>query len=274
MAFSSDVLTLETTDHVATLWLDRPDQLNAFGPAFWSDVPEAMREVSTDAATRAVIIAARGRAFTSGLDLRAMADLLLGTDDERAGVEQQQKIYAEIKRMQAAISAVAQCPKPVIAAVHGYCLGAGLDLITACDVRLAASDVVFSVRETRMAIVADLGTLQRLTPIVGPGHAAELIYTGSDIDAERAWRIGLVNDVHASTEALHEAALAMARRIAANSPLAVQGAKAVVQAGAGRSVDEALDYVALWNTAFLRSDDLAEALAAFKEQRPPHFQGR
>lgn len=272
MAFSSEVLTLDRRDGIATCWLDRPDQLNAFGPAFWNDLPAAMEVCAHDETVRAMVIAGRGRAFSSGIDVKALAGLLVEREDE-AVVQQRRRLYREIKHMQAALTAVAACPKPVLAAVHGYCLGAGVDLVTACDIRLAAADALFSVRETKMAIVADLGTLQRLTPIVGPGHAAELVYTGADIDAERARRIGLVNDVYADVERLHEAAHTMAHRIARNSPLAVQGAKAVLQAGEGRTVDEALDYVALWNAAFLPSNDLEEALVAFQDKRPPVFTG-
>jgi enoyl-CoA hydratase len=162
---------------------------------------------------------------------------------------------------------------PVVAAVHGYCLGGGVDLVTACDIRLAAEGAVFSVRETRMAMVADVGTLQRLPRLVAPGHVAELVYTGRDIDAARACAIGLVNAVHPDVDALHAAARALADEIAANSPLAVRGAKAVLRAGEGHSVGQGLDHVALWNSAFMESDDLGEAVSAFLEKRPPNFRG-
>ena len=177
--------------------------------------------------------------------------------------------------MQGAISSLAHLPVPVIAGVGGYCLGGGVDLVTACDIRLAAADAVFSVRETRMAIVADLGTLQRLPRIVGPAHAAELIYTGVDIDAARAAEIGLVNRVTGATAAnAVTAAQELAATIAGNSPLAVRGSKAVLQANDGRTVDEGLDFVARWSTLFLESDDLREALSAFLERRPPNYSGQ
>ncbi len=154
-----------------------------------------------------------------------------------------------------------------------HCIGGGMDLITACDMRLASADATFSVRETKIAIVADLGTLQRLPAIIPQGHVAELAFTGKDIAAERARQIGLVNDVYPDAEALLEAAHALAREIAANSPLAVQGAKAVLRAGEGRIIEEALDYVALWNASFLHSNDLTEAVTAFMEKRTPVFKG-
>jgi enoyl-CoA hydratase len=162
----------------------------------------------------------------------------------------------------------------VIAAVHGYCIGGGVDLIAACDIRLASADAVFSVRETKIAIVADLGSLQRLPRIISMGHVAELAYTGKDVTADRARQMGLVNDVQADHESTLKAAAEMAAEIAANSPLAVQGTKAVLAAGEGRSVAEGLEYVAAWNAAFLPSEDLLEAMSAFVEKRPPTFSGQ
>jgi enoyl-CoA hydratase len=179
-----------------------------------------------------------------------------------------------ILRMQRSITAVADCPKPVVAAVHGYCIGGGVDLASACDIRLASADAVFSVRETRVAIVADLGSLQRLPHIIGKGHVAELAFTGKDITATRAKEIGLVNDVLPDADAVLAAARRLAAEIADNSPLAVQGTKAVLTACEDRSVAEGLDYVATWNAGFLGSDDLAEAMTAFMEKRAPQFRGR
>jgi enoyl-CoA hydratase len=264
MALQSDVLTVERDGFVATLWLDDPDRRNAMGAAFWSDLPVVMAELGTDPEVRAVVLAAKGKHFTAGIDLGMLAS---GTDDNRS-------FLAMVTRLQASITSVADCPKPVIAAVHGACIGGGIDLITACDVRLASTDAVFSVRETKMAIVADVGTLQRLPRVIGAGHAAELIYTGKDVDAARAKEIGLVNDVLADHEAVVKAARAMAAEIAANSPLAVQGSKAILRRGADLTVAQGLDLVALWNTAFIHSEDLREAMTAFFEKRPPTFRGQ
>ncbi len=281
-----EVLSIERDNHVATVWLDRPEARNAMGPAFWDDLTSAMTDVSTDVDVRAVVVAARGPHFSVGLDLKAMAGLLTGGDARGAGQERGNgdgppsmairavAARAGVKRLQRSISAVADCPKPVLAAIHGYCIGGGVDLASACDIRLASADAIFSVRETKVAIVADLGSLQRLPQIIGKGHVAELAYTGKDITAARAKEIGLVNEVFDDAEAVVSAARAMAAEIAANSPLAVEGTKAVLTAGEGRSVAEGLDYVAAWNAGFLQSDDLVEAMAAFMAKRPPEFRGR
>jgi enoyl-CoA hydratase len=274
---NSDVLSIERDGRVATLWLDSPERRNAMGPAFWADLPLAMEELSADDEVRAVVLAAKGPHFSVGLDLKTMTLDGGGTpekgDRRRSQASRAGAFLRNVKRLQASITAVAECPKPVIAAVHGACIGGGIDLITACDIRLASADAFFSVRETKIAIVADVGTLQRLPRIIGKGHVAELAFTGKDITAERAAQIGLVNDLFPDAGAVLDAARAMAAEIAANSPLAVMGTKAVLEACADRSVAEGLDYVAVWNAAFLASDDLSEALAAFVEKRPPVYSG-
>lgn len=263
-------LEVERRGRVGWLWLSSEEKRNALSADMWDDIPRAVAELVDDSDVRAVVVAGRGPAFCVGIDLGILASFL---PDGRSEAEAKAKLYREIKRLQATMTAFADCPKPVVAAVHGYCLGAGMDLITACDLRLASADAIFSVRETKLGIVADVGTLQRLPSSVASGHVAELVYTGRDVDAARAEKIGLVNDVYPDAASLHEAAQALGEEIAANSPLAVQGSKAVLQAGAGMGTEQALDHVALWNAAFLHSNDLAEALAAFGEKRPPDFTG-
>ncbi len=268
----SDVLAIELDGPVATLWLDSPERRNALGPAFWTDLPLAMAELDGDAAVRVVVLAARGPHFTAGLDLATMAGDVVG-GGEASSAARASGFLRTVQRLQGSITSVERCSKPVVAAIQGACIGAGVDLVTACDIRLCSADATFSVRETRMAMVADVGTLQRLPRIVGRGHAAELALTGRDVGAVRAREIGLVNDVLADADALHAAAAALAAAIAANSPLAVQGTKHVLRACEDRTVDEGLDYVGVWNAAFLVSDDLTEAMTAYFEKRPPRFGG-
>lgn len=276
----SDVISVVMNDHIATVWLDRPEARNAFAAEFWTDLPAIMEHLGTDPEVRVVVIAARGDAFTVGLDLKAFGPTLMegaglgeGGESPRSGVEARQRLYHSVKHLQHAFNAVADCPVPVIAAIHGYCIGAGLDLITACDIRLAADNTVFSVRETRMAMVADLGTLQRLPRIIDPGRVAEIVYTGKDFDATEALEMGLISRIAADADTVVEAAHGLAATIAANSPLAVRGSKAVLRAGEGRTIHEALEYVALWNASFITSNDLTEAVTSFIEKRPPEFTG-
>jgi enoyl-CoA hydratase len=280
-SFTSPVLTVTREGDIATVWLDRPEARNAMGQDLWRDLPLAMDTVSGDASVRVVVVAAKGPHFSVGLDLKAMGGMLAGGGSEGGAGDSKPSQAArargtrtEVLRLQDAITAVARCPKPVIAAVHGYCIGGGVDLISACDIRLASADAVFSVREAKMAIVADLGSLQRLPVILSAGHLAELAFTGKDISAQRAKEIGLLNDVAADAEGVLKAAYELAGEIAANSPIAVQGTKAVLAANEGRTVAQGLEYVATWNAGMLASDDLTEAVVAFMEKRPAKFTGR
>ena len=263
---------------MATLWLDRPEARNAMGEDLWRDLPEAMEVLSSDPEVRAVVVAAKGPHFSVGLDLKAMGGVLSGIGAAAAhGIVGSRKGPAarmDILRLQASITAVAQCPKPVIAAVHGYCIGGGVDLIAACDIRLASADAVFSVREAKVAIVADLGSLQRLPSIIGAGHVAELAFTGKDISAARAKAIGLVNDVAADAEGVLEAALPWRTRSPPTPRWPCRGPRPFWPPTRGRTVAEGLDYVATWNAGMLGSDDLVEAMTAFMERRPPTFTGR
>ncbi len=274
MGFSSDVLTLEVNEHVATLWLDREEARNAMGSALWRDLPIAASTIANDPTVRVVVIAAKGPHFTVGLDLKEFGGGFAAPTSSHSKAATNALTYKAVRTMQDSVTSIAELNVPVIAAIHGYCIGGGIDLVSACDIRLCAADAKFSVRETKVAIVADLGTLQRLPRIVSAGHVAELAYTGKDIDASRALAIGLVNSVHEGGAAgVLAAAYQLAEEIAANSPLAVQGTKAVLAANDGRTVNEGLEFVARWNTMYLQSNDLREAMTAFLEKRPPVFNG-
>jgi enoyl-CoA hydratase len=277
----SDVVSVERRDHIAIVWLDRAEKRNAMAPAFWVDFPSILDSLSADQAVRVIVIAAKGPSFTVGLDLMAFGPAVISGDIAAIGgavsesdVGKRLNTYRQIKLMQRTFSSIADNAKPVVAAIHGHCIGGGVDLTTACDIRLAAADAVFSVRETRLAMVADVGTLQRLPSIIDPGRLAELVYTGRDWDAEEALDMGYVTAVYDDAEAVFEAALDLAAQIAANSPLAVQGSKAVLNASKQSTARADLDRVALWNAAFLYSDDLAEAINAFIEKRPPDYKGQ
>ncbi|MEQ1566162.1 MAG: crotonase/enoyl-CoA hydratase family protein [Myxococcota bacterium] len=267
------MITTVVDGAVARIELANPAKLNALGPEFWTEFPEALARVDADPAVRCVVLTGEGKAFTAGLDLQRMVPqipLSVGAADGSATW----RLHELIRRLQAAVTAAERCRVPVIAAVHGYCIGGGIDLITACDLRLCAADARFSVRETRLAMVADLGTLQRLPAIVGPGRARELVFTGRDFGADEALAYGLVEEVLPDRDALVTRAMALAATIAHNPPLTVQGAKRVLVEADRARVDRGLEYVATWNAAHLDTQDLREAIAAAAERRPPGFQGR
>ncbi len=268
-------VTVERIGAVAQVTLIGPGKNNAMGPDFWREMPLVFETLDTDPEVRSVVITGSGRNFSYGLDLAAMGGTLGPVLSGDAGLAAPRTVlHDEIKQMQKAINAVADCRKPVIAAVQGRCIGGGVDLITACDIRYASEDATFSVREVKVAIVADMGSLQRLPAIIGDGHLRELALTGRDIDAVRAERIGLVNDILPDAEGLLAAAHATAREIAENPPLVVHGIKDVLDHERAARVAAGLRYVAAWNAAFLASEDLTEARKAVFAQRKPEFQGR
>jgi enoyl-CoA hydratase len=266
--------SVSMADAVAEVTLAATGKGNRMGPDYWAQMPQLFARLDADDEVRAVVLRGAADNFSYGLDLMAMAARLaeLTAPDARAAARK--ALLAAIREMQLAHTGAARCRKPVIAAVHGWCVGGGVDLITACDVRLCSRDAKFSVREVRMAMVADVGTLARLPALVGEGVARELALTGDDIDAARALAVGLVNQVHETPEALFAAARAMAGRIARNSPFVVAGIKEVMNASSERRAAQGLETVALWNAAFFPSEDLQEALAAFLEKREPRFTGR
>jgi enoyl-CoA hydratase len=270
----SPIAHVDTHAHVATVTLRATGKAHRMGPEFWRELPELFGALDADDAVRAVVLRGEGEHFTFGLDLAAMGAELVPLFAEGAMAKERRDLLELIARLQRSISSVAACRKPVIAAVSGWCIGGGVDLVCACDVRLASADARFSVRETRLGMVADVGTLARLPQIVGQGAARLLALTGDDVDAARARDLGLVSDVYATRDALMVGAAELAERIAKNPPLAVQGTKAVLNAASEKAAEESLRTVALWNAAFLASHDLREAMAAFMEKREPRFQGR
>jgi enoyl-CoA hydratase len=271
---SREAFAVAIEDGIADVSLLGPGKGNAMGPAFWRECPELFDELDADDDVRVVLLRGSGANFSYGLDLMAMASELGELLTGEPGARERTKLLDVIAHMQAAPDRISRCRKPVIAAVQGWCIGGGLDLISACDIRLCSGDARFSLREVKVAMVADIGSLQRLPAIIGEGATRELAFTGKDIDAERARGIGLVSDVYETPDALLTAARALAADIAANPPLVVEGIKRVMDDRVRSELDEGLRRVATWNAAFLPSRDLMEAIGAFAERRPPKFEGR
>jgi enoyl-CoA hydratase len=266
-----EAMRVEIADGIAEVCLVGPGKGNAMGPAFFRELPEIFTGLERNDAVRAVLVRGNAGIFSYGLDLKAMVSELMPLLAPGNLAAERTRLLDLIGELQRGFDAVERCRKPVIAAVAGPCIGGGVDLISACDIRLASRDARFSVREVKVAIVADMGSLQRLPRIIGHGHTRELAFTGKDIDADRALRIGLVNDVYEGEAELLAAARKLAREIADNPAVVVQGVKQVLAFGEGRNIADAERFVALWNAAFLASTDLAEAMQAFMEKRPPKY---
>jgi enoyl-CoA hydratase/carnithine racemase len=255
----SDRIAVTRDGGVAHVELAREDRLNAMDGNMFAAIGDAFRSLGADPSVRAILLSGRGRHFTAGLDLQYAAAQFPPSSDPGRAAEARLR---HIRWLQDAFSAAEEARPPVIAAIHGGCIGAGVDLATACDIRLASADAFFQVAEVDVAITADLGTLQRLTHLIPDGIVRELAYTGRRMEAGEALRLGLVNRVEADREAAVAAGLALARAIAAKSPLAVAGAKMSLNYSRGRTVEEGLRHVALWNAGALVSADLTAAVQA------------
>jgi enoyl-CoA hydratase len=262
-------LKVEKKGHIAWVTLNRPAKRNALNIATLEQLLEVFGDLDKDDHVRVIVMKGEGKSFCAGLELSDLAGLI-----EKTTADYREKLRRFIVYGQSSANIIAECHKPVIAAVHGYCVGGGVDLVCACDIRLATKDALFSIRETRLALVADLGTLQRLPKLIGESWARELALTGRDFSGEEALKIGFVTHLCENRESLLEKAGDVAEEIAANSPLAVQGVKDAMRFSSEHGVSAGLKYVAQKNAAILISEDGFEALTAAMEKRKPVFKGR
>jgi enoyl-CoA hydratase len=264
----SSLFKVQKEEGISWLILNRPEKRNAMAVEFFDELRRQFGAFDQDPDVRVIIIQAEGESFTAGIDLFGLAPLLQGE-----GASFREALRKMIVQLQQGIHAVERCRKPVIAAVHNHCIGGGVDLLSACDIRMASRDAVFAVRETKMAMIADLGTLQRLPYIIGHGHFRELALTGRNFSAEEALRMGFITHLCEDRDSLYKEARRVAEEIAGCSPLAVQGAKEVINYSRDHGVWAGLEYVAQKNAAVLLSEDLMEAFKAFVEKRPAKFKG-
>jgi enoyl-CoA hydratase len=250
----------------ALLNFNRPEKLNAMNWPFWRDLPAVISEIEEDKDIVAVVIAGRGKSFSVGMDVM---DFFINHSETLTAstAEAREKLLGLILTMQQGFRAIATGEKIYIAAIHKHCIGAGLDIAVACDLRLATSDAVFSLRETKIAIVADMGSLNRLPLIIGHGNTRLLAYTGRDIDASQALSMGLINELYDNQVLLMAGAAKLACEIASNSTAAVRGTKKILNFMESHSPEEGLDYVAAWNAAFLDIKEIEKAMSATMKKK-------
>ncbi|MFT3857850.1 MAG: crotonase/enoyl-CoA hydratase family protein [Aquabacterium sp.] len=266
-----EALQITLADHVAIVKLNRPDKANAMNWAMWQDIRTAMQWVDRTPEARVAIIEGEGRHFTSGIDLTMMMGLQAQIQDDCDG-RSREKLRQLVLELQDTLSSIERCRKPVLAAIHGGCVGGGVDLISCTDMRYCSADAYFTIKEIDIGMVADVGTLQRLPKLLGnQGIVRELAFTGRKVLAEEAQRIGLVNQVYETREALQAGVREMAALIASKSPLSIRGTKEMLNYTRDHSVADGLNYIATWNAAMLMSSDLAAAMMAGMAKQTPTF---
>ena len=264
-------LSYETSNGILTLTLLGPGKGNAMGPDFWAEFPQAIDEITAMDDVRVVIVRGSGDHFSYGLDLPQMMPKLGAMVGGNQMADRRRELMDMIRQMQSGFQKMHESPKPFIAAIHGWCIGGGLNMISAADIRLCSAEAKFSLREAKLAITPDIGGLQWLPHIVGEGITREMAFTAADYDAPFALRTGLVNHVLGTPESLFAKADEMAQQIADNAALAVQGAKNVLNYGLDKSIEAGLQYVAVWNSSQLQSSDFSEAMQATSERRQAAF---
>ena len=259
-------------DHIAHVILSRGEELNTMIKDFWAELPNLIDEISNEGKARVILISAEGKHFTAGMDLRNFTDSDLAGNNEHQGL-QNEAIYRLTKDLQYSFSSLEKSRIPVIVAIQGACVGGGVDMISACDIRYATKDAFFCIQETNLGLVADVGTLQRLPKLIPEGIVRELALTGRKFHADEALKYGLISSISDDQESMMEQAINAAKEIASKSPLAISGIKEVINYSRDHSVDESLNYVALWNAAMKYEDDLKETFIAKMEKREEVFQG-
>ncbi|KAF5741193.1 delta(3 5)-Delta(2 4)-dienoyl-CoA isomerase mitochondrial [Tripterygium wilfordii] len=265
-----EIVPENPNSRVFYLYLNRPSVRNALALQWFNEFPKALSFLDQNPDVGVIVLAGYGDHFCAGIDLKSLTSISeqsQSSDRGRSG----ERLRRQIKFMQDAITAIERCRKPVIAGIHGACIGGGIDIITACDIRVCTKDAFFSVKEVDLGITADLGTLQRLPGIVGYGNAMELALTGRRFSGSDAKELGLVSMVFGSKREMEVGLKTVAEGIAAKSPLAVTGTKAVLVRSRDLNLDQGLDYVATWNSAMLLSEDLTESVAAQLGKRKPVF---
>lgn len=265
---------VEISDHVANLILSRPDQLNTMSRDFWVELGEVTEEINMNSEVRVLIMSSTGKHFCAGMDLTAFSNGVDNIPEDKKPDHARigEAVYRVAKELQGYISSLESIRVPVIAAIHGGCVGGAVDLVTACDIRLASDDAFFCIQEINIGMAADVGTLQRLPKIIPDSKMREMAYTGRRMYAEEAKESGLVSDTFESHEKLLEAANNLAKEIATKSPIAIHGLKAVMNYSRDHSVSDSLDYNALWSGAMLSQRDMTEAMTANMEKRDASFE--
>lgn len=265
-----DCFNLEISGGIAHLRFSRPDKFNSFTPAFWRELPTAINDISNNAKARVIVLSAEGKHFTAGMDIAVFMQGGLETPNPNRHTTAEAFRF-HVRSLQDTFSALENARQPVLAAIQGGTVGAGVDLVTACDCRYASEDAFFCVQETAIGMTADVGTFPRLAKVIPEGWARQMSYTAERLPAAKAKEIGLVNEVFESHDALISGVMEIAEKIAAHSPLAVTGCKQMINYARDHTTADTLDHIALWNAAMLSTDDIKESYIAKTEKRAPNF---
>ena len=259
-------------DRIAHIRLKRPEAYNTMIPEFWDELPRIVGALDDAGEARAIVISSTGKHFSAGMDLAVFTSGGVSADGDAEIGRRRANLRRDVLRLQETFSCLDRARMPVLAAIQGGCIGGGVDLISACDMRYASRDAFFCIQEINIGMTADVGTFPRLPQLIPQGMARELAYTGRRLPAAEASEIGLVNRVFDDHDALLEGVFEVAREIAARSPLAVWGSKEMLNYSRDHSIADSLDHIATWQSGMFQPGDMQEAFAAQSEKREPRFE--
>ena len=267
---------VENAGKVAHVKLKRAAELNTMTPAFWTELPQIVNAISDEGRARAIVLSSTGKHFTAGMDLSVFTGgsgvaSSAGAGDGAEVGRARANLRLMALHLQDSFNALERARMPVLAAIQGGCIGGGVDMVSACDMRYATADAFFCIQEINIGMTADVGTLQRLPKIVPEGVVRELAYTGRRMSAQRAREIGLVNEVYPDQAAMLAGVMEIAEEIAQKSPLAIWGSKEMINYARDHSVADSLNYIATWQTGMFQAGDMMESFAARSEKRAPRF---
>ena len=270
----SDYTCFEVTlgEHIAHVVMNRPEKRNNMNRAFWDELPALIERLDAEAEVRVILISSTGPHFCGGIDVSMFAP---EPGQATGGVHEKKqrplRFLDTVKRMQHSFSVMEACRLPVLVAVQGGCIGGGIDMVTAADMRYATRDAFFTIYETKIGMTADVGTFPRIVKLMPEGLVRELAYTGRRMPADEALAHGLVNRVFDTQDDMLAGVMEIAREIAANAPLAVHGCKRAISYSRDHTTQEGLDWIGLWNASNLHNDEIIEAMSARGEDRVPDF---
>ena len=273
--YQSNYFDIEFLGHVAHIKLNRPEKRNAMNWDFWRDLPRIVGDIDTHARARCIVLSSTGPVFSAGLDLSLFGQDVFASSKTAKMNEKElqtpQNFMSFLSFLQDSISSLQKARIPVICAIQGGCIGGGVDLICSADIRLATNDAFFSIRETKIGMVADVGTFPRIVKLLPEGIVKELAFTGRNFSAQEAKEYGFVNRLYESHDALIEGALKIANEIASNSPAAVYGCKRVIDFSRDHTIDEGLEWINMWNASMLSQSELMEGFQSYKSKKEGNF---